>query len=122
MIKYIAAAVLALVLTVVASNGICYAATGETWIGKIKILVNGVEQEHDITWEKDGDLIFGIMEIEVEEGEPLSLEMVTDAAEAAGADSIEDVVILAVHSFEEENEDGIESDTEGDVASESEQE
>jgi len=121
-IKYIAAAVLALVLTVVASNGICYAATGETWIGKIKILVNGVEQEHDITWEKDGDLIFGIMEIEVEEGEPLSLEMVTDAAEAAGADSIEDVVILAVHSFEEENEDGIESDTEGDVASESEQE
>ena len=121
-IKYIAAAVLALVLTVVASNGICYAATGETWIGKIKILVNGVEQEHDITWEKDGDLIFGIMEIEVEEGEPLSLEMVTDAAEAAGADSIEDVVILAVHSFEEENEEGTESDTEGDVASEPEQE
>ena len=121
-IKYIAAAVLALVLTVVASNGICYAATGETWIGKIKILVNGVEQEHDITWEKDGDLIFGIMEIEVEEGEPLSLEMVTDAAEAAGADSIEDVVILAVHSFEEETEDGTESDTEDDVASEPEQE
>ena len=122
MVKYSAAAVLALAITVVASNGICYAATGETWIGKIKILVNGVEQEHDITWEKDGDLIFGIMEIEVEEGEPLSLEMVTDAAEAAGADSIEDVVILAVHSFEEENEEGTESDTEGDVASEPEQE
>ena len=105
-VKYIAAAVLALVITVVASNGICYAATGETWIGKMKVLINGVETEQDVTWQQDGDKLIGIMEMEVEEGEPFEMEIVTEAGET---DEFEEVVIVAVTS-EKESEDETESD------------
>ncbi len=106
MVKYIAAAVLALAITVVASNGICYAATGETWIGKMKVLINGVETEQDVTWQQDGDTLVGIMEMEVEEGEPFEMEIVTEAGET---DEFEEVVIVAVTS-EKESEDETESD------------
>ena len=112
-VKYIAAAVLALVLTVVASNGICYAATGETWISKIKILVNGVEQEHNVTWHQEGDVLYGTLEMEVEEGEPLEVEIST---EAGLEDKIEGMVITAVNSKKNEEE------AENDVEPESEQE
>lgn len=112
MVKYIAAAVLALVITVVASNGICYAATGETWIGKIKVLINGVETEHDVTWQQDGDTLIGTLEMELEEGEPFEMEIVTEGEET---DRFEEVVIVAVTT---ENADG-EEETESDEAPES---
>ena len=105
MVKYIAAAVLALAITVVASNGICYAATGETWIGKMKVLINGVETEQDVTWQQDGDKLIGIMEMEVEEGEPFEMEIVTEEGET---DKFEEVVIVAVTT--EEDKDDSESD------------
>lgn len=105
MVKYIAAAVLALAITVVASNGICYAATGETWIGKMKVLINGVETEQDVTWQQDGDKLIGIMEMEVEEGEPFEMEIVTEEGET---DNFEEVVIVAVTT--EEDKDDSESD------------
>ncbi len=118
-VKYIAAAVLALVITVVASNGICYAATGETWIGKMKILINGVETEQDVTWQQDGDTLFGVMEMEVEEGEPLTVEVITDAVDAARESvEAEEVVIVAVTSETDEEEEG----TKSEAATEAEQE
>ena len=106
MVKYIAAAVLALAITVVASNGICYAATGETWIGQMKVWINGVETEQDVTWQQDGDTLIGTLEMEVEEGEPFEMEIVTEAGET---DEFEEVVIVAVTS-EKESEDETESD------------
>ena len=106
MVKYIAAAVLALAITVVASNGICYAATGETWIGKMKVWINGVETEQDVTWQQDGDTLIGTLEMEVEEGEPFEMEIVAEAGET---DEFEEVVIVAVTS-EKESEDETESD------------
>ena len=105
MVKYIAAAVLALAITVVASNGICYAATGETWIGKMKVLINGVETEQEVTWQQDGDVLYGVMEMEVEEGEPFEMEIATDAGVT---DRFEEVVIVAVTT--EEDKDDSESD------------
>ncbi len=105
MVKYIAAAVLALVITVVASNGICYAATGETWIGKMKVWINGVETEQEVTWQQDGDVLYGVMEMEVEEGEPFEMEIATDAGVT---DRFEEVVIVAVTT--EEDKDDSESD------------
>lgn len=105
-VKYIAAAVLALAIMVAASNGICYAATGETWIGKMKVWINGVETEQDVTWQQDGDTLVGIMEMEVEEGEPFEMEIVTEGEET---DRFEEVVIVAVTS-EKESEDETESD------------
>ena len=106
MVKYIAAAVLALAITVVASNGICYAATGETWIGKMKVWINGVETEQDVTWQQDGDTLIGTLEMELEEGEPFEMEIVAEAGET---DEFEEVVIVAVTS-EKESEDETESD------------
>lgn len=105
-VKYIAAAVLALAIMVAASNGICYAATGETWIGKMKVWINGVETEQDVTWQQDGDMLVGIMEMEVEEGEPLSLEIATGGTET---DKFEEVVIIAVTTEKAEDEEGAEN-------------
>ena len=107
MVKYIAAAVLALVVTVVASNGICYAATGETWIGKMKVWINGVETEQEVTWQQDGDVLYGVMEMEVEEGEPFEMEIVTEGEET---DRFEEVVIVAVTTEADEEEDETETD------------
>ena len=107
MVKYIAAAVLALVITVVASNGICYAATGETWIGKMKVWINGVETEQEVTWQQDGDVLYGVMEMEVEEGEPFEMEIATDAGVT---DRFEEVVIVAVTTEADEEEDETETD------------
>jgi len=106
MVKYIAA-VLALVITVVASNGICYAATGETWIGKMKVWINGVETEQEVTWQQDGDVLYGVMEMEVEEGEPFEMEIATDAGVT---DRFEEVVIVAVTTEADEEEDETETD------------
>lgn len=113
-VKYIAAAVLALAIMVAASNGICYAATGETWIGKMKVWINGVETEQDVTWQQDGDTLVGIMEMEVEEGEPFEMEIVTEGGET---DRFEEVVIVAVTS-EKENEDETENGEETEVEEE----
>lgn len=43
----------------VASNGICYAATGETWFSKITVYFNGEKYEREVTWQEqeDGKLI-----------------------------------------------------------------
>ena len=101
-VKYIAAAVLALVITVVASNGICYAATGETWIGKMKVWINGVETEQDVTWQQEGDTLVGIMEMEVEEGDPFEMEIVTEGGET---DRFEEVVIVAVTTEKADDEE-----------------
>ena len=106
MVKYIAAAVLALAITVVASNGICYAATGETWIGKLKVYINGEETEQEVTWHQEGDVLYGTVEMEVEEGEPFTMEIVTEEEEA---DDFEEVVIVAV-ATETEDEEETESD------------
>ena len=113
-VKYIAAAILALAIMVAASNGICYAATGETWIGKMKVWINGVETEQDVTWQQDGDTLVGIMEMEVEEGEPFEMEIVTEGGET---DRFEEVVIVAVTS-EKENEDETENGEETEVEEE----
>ncbi|MBQ8799466.1 MAG: hypothetical protein IJZ55_07875 [Lachnospiraceae bacterium] len=110
-VKYIAAAVLVLALSVVASNGICYAATGETWIGKMMVYINGEKTEQEVTWQQDGDTLYGVMELEVEEGEPFVLEMIAEETEAQG---MEDVVIVAVVS-EEENKEETENDEESEV-------
>lgn len=67
-LKYAAAAFGVFAITFAASNGICYAATGETWVGKAIVYINGEKQEKDITWTQDGDTLVGEVEIAAEEG------------------------------------------------------
>jgi len=100
-VKFVAMAAAALAITVVASNGICYAATGETWIGKMKVLINGVEMEQEVTWERQEDMLVGTIEMEVEEGEPFEMEIVTEDEEA---ERLEDTVVIAVVTETEKEE------------------
>lgn len=100
-VKFVAMAVAALAITVVASNGICYAATGETWIGKMKVLINGVETEQEVTWEQQEDMLVGIIEMEVVEGEPFEMEIVAEDEEA---ERLEDTVVIAVVTEKEKEE------------------
>lgn len=65
-LRYAFAAVAAVGLCVVASNGICYAATGNTWVEKVILYVNGESVEQDITWHEDGDTVYGELEYTVE--------------------------------------------------------
>ena len=101
-VKFVAMAAAALAITVVASNGICYAATGETWIGKMKVLINGVETEQEVTWEQQEDMLVGTIEMEVEEGEPFEMEIVTEEE----TERLEDTVVIAGVTETEKEEAG----------------
>ena len=104
-VKCAIAAVAALALTFVASNGICYAATGETWISKIKVNINGNEVTPDITWqEKDGYMV-GSFEMELdsvdkETGEKekafAQINVLPDGVTAEEVDELEDTVVLTI--------------------------
>ena len=72
----------AFIITFVASNGICYAATGETWVGKAIVYINGEKQEHEITYVQEGDKIVGEIEFEVDEQQDM-LVRVDDEADGA---------------------------------------
>lgn len=52
-----------LMLCMVASNGICYAATGHSWVSKAIIYINGEKVEQDVVLEDQGD---GTVAFEVE--------------------------------------------------------
>ena len=56
----------------VASNGICYAATGQTWISRVTIYLNGEKMEKDVTWQENEDgTFFGTVYVESDEDTPL---------------------------------------------------
>lgn len=71
-VKYAFVVAAALVLTFVAGNGICYAATGESLIAKLTIFVGDNEKNPDITWNEDEDNLIGTFEMEkLTDDEPL---------------------------------------------------
>lgn len=76
----------ALLFLVVVSNGICYAATGDTWITKVKVIIDGKETEADMTWHQEGDYMVGTIEYEVPEGREIS---VCDEGDVDGNSEIE---------------------------------
>ena len=84
--RYAAGAVATLALAFVASNGICYAATGETWVTKVKVFVNGEETEEDMVWNQDGDYVYGEMELEVDEDDDVKVSY-EEAVEDVPVDS-----------------------------------
>ena len=60
MAKRIAVAAVALAIGFAGSNGVCYAATGETWVEKVFVKVNGVDKEAIVTENKDGTVNYDI--------------------------------------------------------------
>lgn len=66
-VKYAMGTAAAFALAFVTSNGICYAATGVTWISKAIVYINGRATEQEMEWHQKGDLIYSRLEIPVEE-------------------------------------------------------
>lgn len=69
MAKRIAVAAVALVIGFVGSNGVCYAATGETWVEKVFLKVNGVDKEAIVTENEDGTVNYDIKLDPYQDGE-----------------------------------------------------
>lgn len=53
----------------VVTNGVCYAATGETWVEKATVWVNGEPMEMDVQMSQDGDVTVGTVEYTVEDAD-----------------------------------------------------
>ncbi|WP_304856414.1 hypothetical protein [Adlercreutzia caecimuris] len=51
----------------VVTNGVCYAATGETWVEKATVWVNGEPVEMDVQMRQEGDVAVGTVEYTVED-------------------------------------------------------
>lgn len=88
--KRIAVAAVALTVGFVGSNGVCYAATGETWVEKVFVKVNGVDTEVTKMELEDGMVGFEIELPPYQDGENLeeqSAIIITDE------ESLEDVTI-----------------------------
>lgn len=83
-LKY-AAAFMAFAIAFAGSNGICYAATGETWVKKAYVYINGEKQEADITYTQQGDTVVGEMELEVDENDDVVVSVVDEADEPTEA-------------------------------------
>lgn len=67
--KRIAVAAIALTVGFVGSNGVCYAATGETWVEKVFVKVNGVDKEAIVTENEDGTVNYDITLDPYQDGE-----------------------------------------------------
>ncbi len=77
-LKY-AAAFMAFAIAFAGSNGICYAATGETWVEKAYVYINGEKQEVDVTVTQEGDAVVAEMQLEVDENDDVVVSMVDEA-------------------------------------------
>ena len=66
-LKCATAACAALLGVFVVTNGVCYAATGETWVEKATVWVNGEPVEMDVQMSQDGEVTKGTVEYVVED-------------------------------------------------------
>ncbi|MBD5097418.1 MAG: hypothetical protein HDT40_10630 [Lachnospiraceae bacterium] len=60
--KWLTAAA-AMAFCFVASNGICYAATGKTWVQKVTVYLDGQPCEQEVTFHQEGDVLIGELEV-----------------------------------------------------------
>ena len=93
----------------VVTNGVCYAATGETWVEKATVWVNGEPVERDVQMHQEGDVAVGTVEYTVEdavgEGGDIAMTMSAEDGDfsnmayeikdytAEGADAAEGMVL-----------------------------
>lgn len=76
-VKYAMGTAAAFAIAMITSNGICYAATGETWISKAIVYINGEATEQEMTWYQEGDLVYGEIEVDVEDGEEAQVDVIS---------------------------------------------
>lgn len=95
-----------------AGNGICYAATGESLVTKMKVVINGEETQQDVQWTQNGDVFHGEVVIPSEDGSSVTVLTVSDdipenmhvemeyqegGTEGADGTVTEDTVILEIN-------------------------
>lgn len=85
--KTAAAVAAAFALCIAASNGICYAATGHTWISTVTMYINGKANIADVEWTKDGDTLIGKVEMP-DDAESSSIMVKEFAAEGTGEEDV----------------------------------
>ena len=100
-VKYAVCTLAIMAMTFMASNGICYAATGESLVTKIKVTINGVEKQQDMNWTKDGDTYQGSVTIPGEDGSETTVIIDAESTEAFDTDII-------IESGESVGENGME--------------
>lgn len=86
--KRIAVAAVALAIGFAGSNGVCYAATGETWVEKVFIKVNGVDKEAIVTENEDGTVNYDIKLEPYQDGENYVERRVTIVTDEEDIDDV----------------------------------
>ncbi len=61
-----------------AGNGICYAATGESLVTKMKVIIDGEEKLYDVEWKQQGNVYHGNVTIPSEDGSSVTVLTVSD--------------------------------------------
>lgn len=90
-LRYAIAAAAVLGISVVASNGICYAATGDTWVSKIVMYINGEPVEQEMVWHQEGDMVYGDVVVETDGAEEIVVAL-------EGVDSAPDTFYMDVQN------------------------
>lgn len=68
-LKFATATCAALLGVFVVTNGVCYAATGETWVEKATVYINGEPVELDVQMSQNGDTTVGEINYTVEDAD-----------------------------------------------------
>lgn len=84
-LKFATATCAALLGVFVVTNGVCYAATGETWVEKATVYINGEPVEMDVQMSQNGDTTVGEINCTVEdadgEGGEVQMTMISEGGD-----------------------------------------
>lgn len=84
-LKFATATYAALLGVFVVTNGVCYAATGETWVEKATVYINGEPVEMDVQMSQNGDTTVGEINYTVEdadgEGGEVQMAMISEVGD-----------------------------------------
>lgn len=84
-LKFVTATCAALLGAFVVTNGVCYAATGETWVEKATVYVNGEPVEMDVQMTQNGETTIGEVTYTVEdadgEGGDIQMTMISEGGD-----------------------------------------
>ena len=84
-LKFATATCAALLGVFVVTNGVCYAATGETWVEKATVYINGEPVEMDVQMSQNGDTTVGEINYTVEdadgEGGEVQMTMISEGGD-----------------------------------------
>ena len=102
-LKFATATCAALLGVFVVTNGVCYAATGETWVEKATVYINGEPVEMDVQMSQNGDTTVGEINYTAEdadgEGGEVQMTMISEGGDF-------DDTTYEIHDYTVEGADG----------------